>query len=43
MTRVIVRFRESADYVNFKAEEFHEDGDFFFFFYAQKELDGAFV
>ena len=43
MTRVIVRFRESADYVNFEAEEFHEDGNFFKVYNAHQELVGAFL
>lgn len=43
MARVIVRFRESADYVNLNAEEFHEDKEFFKVYNSHQELVGAFL
>ena len=43
MARVIVRFRESTEYVNLDAEEFHEDGEFFKCYNSHQELVGAFL
>ena len=43
MARVVVRFRESTDYVNLNAEEFHEDNEFFKVYNSHQELVGAFL
>jgi hypothetical protein len=43
MARVIVKFKDTDEYVNIEAEEFHEDGEYIKAYSDHNELVGMFV